>query len=495
MIIIIKIIIKLIKERSVAKRARRVVFDVFKWLGLVSAILYIYQHLKKKSNLWPRFSKRALLAIMILALVTVQIYGISAYEAHIINVTAQIVNDVPDISVDSGNFCETDLVEIEIFSSLPDAVIIYTLDGLDPVCGLRGQEYGGKFVITESKTLKARACHDNTQSMIVSETYEVGWIYCDYCCGDGVLDPGEECDDGNNIDGDGCSADCTLECEYEGFCSQTMGGWSQTCQENNVGCLRDNYWDEVTGGSLAFGQGHSITLSNSGAAENFFPQGNTPQSLSQSHVDPATTTEAGVLGGQIGALKLNILYSDAGIGLIGASSGASIGELLINSGKFAGLSVRNFLTLAEIVLGGGVSQMDVYGADISELNDTAALINENFVDCEENNGYLALPECYDPNPVEEAGFDSFTTMFSEPLAEDPIASSTPPLIIPDETTASPTPPLIIPDETTASPTPPLIIPNETTASPTPPLIIPDETVASPTPEQVNDPEEEGGTTE
>jgi cysteine-rich repeat protein len=30
-------------------------------------------------------------------------------------------------------------------------------------------------------------------------------------CGDGSLDPGEECDDGNNDDGDGCAADCTIE--------------------------------------------------------------------------------------------------------------------------------------------------------------------------------------------------------------------------------------------------------------------------------------------
>ena len=29
-------------------------------------------------------------------------------------------------------------------------------------------------------------------------------------CGDGVLDPGEECDDGNDVDGDGCESDCTL---------------------------------------------------------------------------------------------------------------------------------------------------------------------------------------------------------------------------------------------------------------------------------------------
>ena len=30
-------------------------------------------------------------------------------------------------------------------------------------------------------------------------------------CGDGILDPGESCDDGNNVDGDGCSATCALE--------------------------------------------------------------------------------------------------------------------------------------------------------------------------------------------------------------------------------------------------------------------------------------------
>jgi cysteine-rich repeat protein len=30
-------------------------------------------------------------------------------------------------------------------------------------------------------------------------------------CGNGVLDPGEECDDGNVIDGDGCSSQCQLE--------------------------------------------------------------------------------------------------------------------------------------------------------------------------------------------------------------------------------------------------------------------------------------------
>ena len=30
-------------------------------------------------------------------------------------------------------------------------------------------------------------------------------------CGDGLPDAGEECDDGNNDNGDGCSADCLLD--------------------------------------------------------------------------------------------------------------------------------------------------------------------------------------------------------------------------------------------------------------------------------------------
>jgi cysteine-rich repeat protein len=39
-------------------------------------------------------------------------------------------------------------------------------------------------------------------------------VSCDAApyCGDGNLDPGEACDDGNNVNGDGCGATCFLEC-------------------------------------------------------------------------------------------------------------------------------------------------------------------------------------------------------------------------------------------------------------------------------------------
>jgi len=54
-------------------------------------------------------------------------------------------------------------------------------------------------------------------------------------CGDGTLNVGEQCDDGNNIEGDGCSAICVLE-----FCGDGMLDVGETCDDgnkkNNDGC-------------------------------------------------------------------------------------------------------------------------------------------------------------------------------------------------------------------------------------------------------------------
>ncbi|MDD3498137.1 MAG: hypothetical protein PHH24_01370 [Candidatus Moranbacteria bacterium] len=54
-------------------------------------------------------------------------------------------------------------------------------------------------------------------------------------CGNGVLDPGETCDDGNTIDGDGCSSTCQTECilgqNYD--CAYSPTG--QACDASNCG--------------------------------------------------------------------------------------------------------------------------------------------------------------------------------------------------------------------------------------------------------------------
>lgn len=48
-------------------------------------------------------------------------------------------------------------------------------------------------------------------------------------CGDGTLDAGEACDDGNNVDGDGCSANCTVEA----YCGDGTLDPGEQCDDGN----------------------------------------------------------------------------------------------------------------------------------------------------------------------------------------------------------------------------------------------------------------------
>ena len=57
-------------------------------------------------------------------------------------------------------------------------------------------------------------------------------------CGDGILDPGEECDDGDREPGDGCRADCTIE-----SCGDGIEDPGEECDDGNPfpgdGCRAD----------------------------------------------------------------------------------------------------------------------------------------------------------------------------------------------------------------------------------------------------------------
>src|SRR5262249_26352497 len=72
-------------------------------------------------------------------------------------------------------------------------------------------------------------------------------------CGDGIVERGEECDDGNRTDGDGCSALCARELTYGGGSDEPNDGcmldWGVegspaggvvTCQDGVAPCDRDD---------------------------------------------------------------------------------------------------------------------------------------------------------------------------------------------------------------------------------------------------------------
>jgi len=65
----------------------------------------------------------------------------------------------------------------------------------------------------------------------------------DILCGNGSLDPGEECDDGNNDAGDGCSATCDIEAcldgfdnDGDGFCDTPAGSCTDGSTAGDPGC-------------------------------------------------------------------------------------------------------------------------------------------------------------------------------------------------------------------------------------------------------------------
>jgi len=67
-----------------------------------------------------------------------------------------------------------------------------------------------------------------------------GWTLDDLCivaydlptCGDGVVEGGEACDDGNTVDGDGCQADCTIT--PESTCGDGVVDTGEECDDGNT---------------------------------------------------------------------------------------------------------------------------------------------------------------------------------------------------------------------------------------------------------------------
>lgn len=72
-------------------------------------------------------------------------------------------------------------------------------------------------------------------------------------CGNGLLGPGEECDDGNSVSGDGCSATCALELGAAWTCNPASYGGFDGC---DCGCgLVDPDCDDATAASCLYCSG------------------------------------------------------------------------------------------------------------------------------------------------------------------------------------------------------------------------------------------------
>ena len=169
------------------------------------------------------------------------------------------------------------------------------------------------------------------------------------------------------------------------FRTQTQGGWGSKPSGNNPGKYLANNFAASFPAGVVIGckDGNSITLTSAENIKKLLPQGGTPRPLTTSYNNPVDLDN--VLVGQVLALTLNVTFdtNDFGFG----SSATSLGEQIVVSGMFAGMSVYNVLTEAQNMLGGcGTS---AYTA--SQINEVVSSINENYVNGDTNKGFLACP--------------------------------------------------------------------------------------------------------
>lgn len=131
----------------------------------------------------PKLSHQVLFkmftAMLIISIISAQSLAISGFEAHVINVTAKIVNDVPLINPTGGQFCNINGATITLTTTYTgSSIIIYTTNGTDPVCPNLDHLYTAPFTIYQSSTIKARTCHDGKSSAIMSQHFDVSIDYC-----------------------------------------------------------------------------------------------------------------------------------------------------------------------------------------------------------------------------------------------------------------------------------------------------------------------------
>lgn len=161
----------------------------------------------------------------------------------------------------------------------------------------------------------------------------------------------------------------------------TQGGWGSTPSGNNPGQLLSTRFDSVYPFGLEVGipggAGHSMVFSSAAAINIYLPAGGQSGKLTESTTD-ASSSNAGVLGGQVTALRLNVDF--AWMDILPATPPATptdFGDLVYKRAgdTLDGMSVVDILFAAEDALGGGPLPA---GYTYSTLNDLVTKLNEAF---------------------------------------------------------------------------------------------------------------------
>ncbi len=116
--------------------------------------------------------------------------------------------------------------ELELFDNLPTSGMTKRAKTIYKTCNDKLDDFE-----PAEATIRCICEDDNNETYETFDSDEAGFK-CESekpVCGDGVLAPGEACDDGNEVDGDGCSASCKVE----SFCGDGVLDFGETCDDGN----------------------------------------------------------------------------------------------------------------------------------------------------------------------------------------------------------------------------------------------------------------------
>ncbi len=226
------------------------------------------------------------------------------------------------------------------------------------------------------------------------------------------------CEDPDLIEGSPNGASFYVTCGEGGvgdgdFCTQTQGGWGSTPHGNNPGACLHEWFATVFPSGLVIGDQNgpdgdmcwAILLTDAQAVTDFLPTGGTPAVLTGDLTDPLVSS-AGVFAGQLVAATINAAFSqynaDHGEGSLTCGGGRTfpggLGDLLLVGGcggidpLLDGISVNDLLAMANCVIGSDSGACGACGVPggitISDISDALAAVNQNYVDCDTDNGCL-----------------------------------------------------------------------------------------------------------
>ena len=137
--------------------------------------------------------------------------------------------DVHDVPSDEGTIGDADVPVEDVADVPPECTRVEDCDDGEPCNGVDDCVEG--------------ACVDGTPppdgSGCSTAGVEVGICRSGLCapasCGDGAVASGEECDDGNLINGDGCETSCQLSCHEDSECIDGQDCTEDLCSEVALG--------------------------------------------------------------------------------------------------------------------------------------------------------------------------------------------------------------------------------------------------------------------